>query len=536
MASFIASLDQRRQYLLRHLFGRDVSAVNGHNSSNAVTMPQVSVNSSGDLSLKLTFLCFLTTLGGYLADAVVIERLLHPARFYNSDPADFITNLQLMTTASLGCSTLQILLHCFQVLRLHGLFDPQNSPSNKSTSKGNLAFGNILGTPFYPAHHALSRARCNGAMVGVGDGFWARVLELIPHSKVHAKFDYEVLEHNRLKLRAINKYDKKKQHSAIADWDQKLRGPKPYVVTEGKSYAKYFDDIVISEFPAVVLMFYYGFVATRLPGYFPFMLALMYPLMTKLMFAIISLDRKTFHVLNAESANNTDVFEIQFGGSRLSSIEVEHALFHRFLEYYGQPIRNILTERILVVALALCLGPLPFIVALFALNTDYAHVWLAHQAFVMFGWFMARILNLNSCGRTEERIARALHKGQKVVFVNADATSALEVALCTSFVAPKPANAPTLVSAKPLVTIAEETENAAGAFSIPSTSTSVEAGSTVQDTPPQSSTGSDVMEVDAEPYEPQTHGFQAPTTPAAILQLPNSASKLMPGSSSSVLR
>lgn len=520
MAGFIATLGQCRQYLLHHLFRRNVSTVNETMSADTAT---VSVNTSGDLSLRLTILCLLTTFGGYLADPVIIERLLHPARFYNSDPTDFVTNLQLVTTASLGCSTLQTLLHCFQVFRLHGLFDPKNSAKNKSTHKSKTAFGNTSGTSFYPTHHALSRTQ--SGVAGVGNGFWARVLELVPHSKVHAKFDYEVLEHNHLKLRAIHKYDQGKQRSTIDNWDEKLRGPKPYVVTEAKSLTKYFDDIAVSEVPAIALMFYYGFIAVRVPGYFTFLLTMMYPLAVKLFFAGVSISRKTFHVLNSESfANNTAIFEIQLGGSRLSSIEGKHALVHRFFGYYGQPIRNISIERIIMVSLALCLGPLPFVVAFFAMNTNYAHVWLAHQAFVMFGWFLARILNLDSCGRTEERIAKALYRGLKVIFVNADGTSAIDVVLHTSFAAPKPTNAPTLVSAKPLVSIAEETEIDTGIVSTSSGDSSADFLSTVHATSPESVAGSEVSDVDTEPQTPPA-GFQAPTFPAAILRLPNSACK-----------
>ncbi|KAE9985065.1 hypothetical protein EG328_004331 [Venturia inaequalis] len=516
MAEFIAALDKRRQYLLRHLYPGNVSTINETMAVNTTTIP---MNTSADLSLKLTILCLLTTLGGYVADPVIIERLLHPARFYNSDPTDLISNLQLTTITSLGCSMLGILVHCFQVFRLHGLLDPKNSPKNKSTHTSNFAFGNTLGTSFYPAHHALSRTQSNRAVAGVGNGFWARVLELIPHSKVHAKFDYEMVEQNRLKLCGIHKFDQEKH---IGNWDEKNRGPKPQVVSEQKSLLKWFDDITSTEVPAIVLVFYYGFIATRVSGYFTFFLAMMYPFAVKIFFAIISVDRKTFHVLNAESfANNTAIFELDFGGSRLSSIEGEHALVHRFFEYYGQPTRNISLERTIMVSLAVCLGPLPFIVAFFALKTDYAYIWLAHQAFVMFGWFLARILNLNSCGRTEERIANALYKGTRVIFVNADGSSAIDVILLTSFVAPKPATAPTLISARPLVPIAEETENDA-AESTSSGDSSANAVSTALETPPESVAGSEVSDADAESQPP---GLQAPTFPAALLRLPNSACK-----------
>lgn len=517
MAGFIATLDKRRQFLLHRLYHRNASTVNQTMSVNTSTIP---TDSSDGLSLTLTILCLLTTLGGYLADPVIVERLLHPARFYNSDLTDVICQLQLMAVTSLGCSTIQVMLHCFQVFRLHGLLDPKNSPRNKSNHACDIAFGDTLGTPFYPAHHAFSRTHTNGAVAGTGNGFWARVLELIPHSKVHRKFDYELLEKNRLKLRAIHKYGEEKH---VKNWDEQVRGPKPQIISEQKSLLKWFDDVTTTEAPAILLVFYHGFIATRIPGYFTFLLAMMYPFAIKIFFAIVSVDRKTFHVLNAEtSANNTVILELEFGGSRLSSIEGEHALIHRFFEYYGQPIRDISIERIVMASLALCLGPLPFIVALFALKTDYAHIWLAHQAFVMLGWFLARIMNLNSCGRTEERIAKALYKGMRVIFVNADGTSAIDVVLHTSFVAPKPATAPILVSAKPLISISEETENDASTLSTSSEDSSVDGILPVLGISHESV---------AEPQgavvytESQTPDFQAPTCPAALLRLPNSACK-----------
>jgi hypothetical protein len=494
MPKFMASLRQPRQYLL-NLMGKNVTTVKDTAAINStLTFPaEVSPNTPGELSLKLTILCFLTTFGPCLADPVLIERLFHPSRFYNLDPFDATSNLQMMLTTSLGCSTVQILVHCFHVLRTRGILDPKN----KVTHDGKFTFGNMLGTAFYPAHHAKYRTR--GDVSSVGNGFWTRVLELIPYSKVHSKFDYELLESNRLKLRAISNYDKHRSNS------------KAYIVYEkGRDYKKYSEDIAVSEFPAITFIFFYGAFGKKQPGFLIFTFALLYPIFVKLFFAFLAVGRKTFHVLNAESANNTDVFEVQFSASRLSFIEGEHALVHRFFEYYGQPIRNVLIERILMVALALLLGPLPFVVAFFALSTKhYAYPWLAHQAFVLFGWYIARLLNLNSCGRTEERIAKALYKGKNVIFVNADSTSALEVTLQTTFVTPKPVTVPTLVSAKPIpVPEADNNDDSQTAGTV---------------TPLSDISSTEIVDVAAESLGEliEITEIKAPTTPSAIVSLPN---------------
>jgi hypothetical protein len=400
-----------------------------------------------------------------------------------------------MLTTSLGCSTLQILVHCFHVLRMRGIFDPKN----KATQDGNFTFGHILGTAFYPTHHAQYRTSSRSDVSGVGNGFWTRVLELIPYSKVHSKFDYVLLESNRLKLRAISNYDKQRSNT------------KTYVVSEkDRDYKRYFDDIAISEFPAIAFIFFYGAFGKKQPGFLILTFTLLYPIFVKLFFALLTVSRKTFHVLNAEAANNTDVFEVQFGASRLSSIEGEHALVHRFFEYYGQPIRNVLIERILMIALALCLGPLPFVVAFFALSTEhYALPWLTHQAIVLFGWYIARLLNLNSCGRTEERIAKALYKGKNVIFVNADGTSAVEITLQTTFVAPKAAIAPTLVSAKPIPVYEADKDDDSQAVGTA--------------TPPSETSSTEIVEAALESSGElvKITETKAPTTPLAIVSLPN---------------
>lgn len=529
MTGFMESIRQRRQYLLHQFGGTNNITSNTTAPINTAARSQYAVvnNANSLLSLKLTLLCFLTTLGGYLSDPVIIERLLYPARFYNTDGNDAIVIVQLMLTTSLGCSTLQILLHCFHVHRSQGLFDPKNIP----TLNSNVTFGNTLGTSFYPAHRAWYCK--DGGFASVRNGFWARVLELVPHSKVHYKFDYEMLESNRLKIRGISNFDKTKitpgePINRLVSKVQKSQDPRAYVVSEKrKTYKKYFGNIFISEFPAFALMSYYAFSVERQPGFFAFILALLYSFMVKIFFACCTVERKTFHVLNAESAHNTDSFEVQYGGSRLSFIEGEHSLIRRFSEYYGQPVRNVLLERVLMAALAISLGPLSFVVAFFVLNTEhYAYPWLAHQAFVMSGWFLARLFNLNNCGRTEERIAKALYKGNNVIFVNEDGTSAIEMTLHTTFVAPKPATAPTLVSAKPLYPIAEEKEDDAATWSTLSDSSSVEIVTVVQKDPP-GSVASGSQNGDKVPTsEPQTPGFQAPTTPAILVRLPNATSKL----------
>jgi hypothetical protein len=520
MLTFMASLGGRRQYLL-NLLSKNNNAFNDTMAVHSTVTPhtELTVNTSGELSLKLTILCFITIFGACLVDQVLIERLLHPARFYNLDPFDAAGTFTTMMTSSLGCSTFQVLTHCFHVFRLRGLFDPKNKTTRGRTAQASRSFGSMLGTAFYPAHYAKYRTFSRGDISSVGNGFWIRVLELIPYSKAHSKFGYELLESNCLKLRAISNYDKKQP------------SPMACVVSErGKNYKKYFEDIAFSEAPALMFIVYFGFSKVH-SGFLAFTLALLYPIAVKLIFAFLAVDRKTFHVLNAESANDTDVFETQFGASRLSSIEGEHALVHRFFEYYGQPIRDVFAERVLMMALALCLGPLPFVVAYCALSTKhYAYPWLAHQAFVLIGWYIARLMGLNSCGRTEERIAKTLYKGKKAIFVNADGTSALEVTLQTTFVTLNPAVAPTPISAKPVVQVPEQTKDASHVAGIvtPFETSSAEiveaetnSAAAAQGTPLASPAGSINGDEDLTlmPQTPSsvTTGLKSPTTPSSRL-------------------
>jgi hypothetical protein len=469
MATWMASLGERRQYLL-NLFSRNVISPNDSApvDSAGTSHAEIPINTSGELSLKLTLLCLLTTFSTSLTDPVLIERLLHPARFYNLDPFDAASNLAMMLTTSLGCPTIHVLTQCFQIFRIRGLFDPKNKPTRDHAIQSSCTFGSMLGTAFYPVHYARYRTCSHDGIFSVGNGFWARVLELIPRSKAHSKFGYGLLESNRLRLYAISNYDKKNPD------------PMAHVVCEkDRDQKKYFEDITVSEAPAIAVIFYYLAFGKVQPGFLTFTLALLYPTVVKLFFAFLALDRKTFHVLNTESVNNTDVFQIQFGGSRLSCIEGERGLVNRFFEYYGEPIRNIFTERILMIALAFFLGPIPFVVAFFALTTEhYAYPWLAHQTYVLFTWYIACLLKLNSCGRTEDRIAKALYNGKKLVFVNADGTSAVKVTLQTTFVKPNRPTAPKFISAEPLNPVlemsTEDTSQATGIATPPPEISAVE--------------------------------------------------------------
>lgn len=63
------------------------------------------------------------------------------------------------------------------------------------------------------------------------------------------------------------------------------------------------------------------------------------------------------------------------------------------------------------------------LIALLWLNDDAQALWLTYQLYIVFVMHFSRLLGLNGCSRTEERIARYLNKGKEVILSDSTAAS-----------------------------------------------------------------------------------------------------------------
>jgi hypothetical protein len=57
------------------------------------------------------------------------------------------------------------------------------------------------------------------------------------------------------------------------------------------------------------------------------------------------------------------------------------------------------------------------------LRDDAQALWLSYQLYVVFAMHVSRLMGLNGCARTEERIARFLKKGEQVILHNSTGPS-----------------------------------------------------------------------------------------------------------------
>ncbi|CAD0090773.1 unnamed protein product [Aureobasidium vineae] len=354
-------------------------------------------------------------LGAEVAEESVFERLLWPQRYYNDfSPTIFLKFVFLMPS---GGPLHRAALETLTQFQKNGLYLGKTR-------------GNMLGSAFYSrldvSYFARTLTGQENAAKESRNGFLVRISRSLAHSYVAKQDDKEKI----LSALVVSKRAYIPLHRVYLKCCTS-QTPTPsgtVVVSEDKLTWKCFVGVVASEsiaIAAAVIASVYTH-TTWLCVYF------VLPLLFKVFSFGTNVRRESLRVaVDGESEVET-IFELDDLNHGLVLIQGPDHVVRQFCRHYGHPIRgsdvtaNRMRETMSMSVVYLFVGYFPAgLIALLWLDDDAQVLWLSYQLYVVFVMHISRLLGLNECGRTEERIARHLKKGREVML--SDSTGPLVI-------------------------------------------------------------------------------------------------------------
>ena len=143
------------------------------------------------------------------------------------------------------------------------------------------------------------------------------------------------------------------------------------------------------------------------------------PLALKLIAAMFRMQRKPLVVepVDVENSLPTHIFKVKDTHEGFFLIEGPEALVRQFFTHFGHPYRDRFREVgcIAVVVAFTALFPAGLLALLWA-DDQIQYIWLGYQLYVIGTMLVCRFAGWETCGTTEERIAKALQTENNVVF------------------------------------------------------------------------------------------------------------------------
>jgi hypothetical protein len=358
-------------------------------------------------------------LGGDAAEASVFERLLWPRRFYHQlNFSSFAKQSIFMTMGGpLHAAALQVL----DVFRDNGLYLGRRR-------------GNMLGTAFYTDIHTENFVRTSDELKDTPkesrNGFWVQVLRNITKCPGNTRLPKIDSESNAAPppFRAMQLI----HHLTL---ELVAEGPRQDAsdtvhVREDVLTMQVALGIVCSELSAVAVAAVAGarFHCWWLIAY------MCIPLVLKLLALCLGVRRHGLQLkklLEEEEGSMADVqiFEVKDPNHGFVIIEGLQPVVHQFFGHYGHPKRDrrstLLPDRlrevccIALVYMFVLYFPVGLFVMLWA-REEIQILWLAYQLYAVVVMHLVRILGWAGCGRTEERVAKLLSEGKRVVLESAE--------------------------------------------------------------------------------------------------------------------
>lgn len=344
-------------------------------------------------------------LGAEVAEESTFERLLWPQRYYNDVSPTILLQLALLMPS--GGPLHRAALETLSRFQRNGLYLGRTR-------------GNMLGSAFYRRVNVSYFARTlTGQEIAAKEsrnGFLVEVSRSLAHDHAAKQDDGEKIlsalggsrrAHIPLHRVCLTCCPKQTQTSKDV-----------IVVAEDKLTWKCFVGMIASELTAIVAAVVAGTYAhsTWLGVYF------MLPLIFKLLSSAVSVRREPLRAAIGGESEVETIFELDDLNHGLVLIQGPDCVVRQFCRHYGHPIRgvNITANRareVMSMALVyLFVGYFPAgLIALLWLHNDAQTLWLSYQLYVVSAMHVGRLMGLNGCARTEERIARLLKKGRQVV-------------------------------------------------------------------------------------------------------------------------
>jgi hypothetical protein len=343
-------------------------------------------------------------LGAEVAEESTFERLLWPQRYYNDISPVILLRLALLMPS--GGPLHRAALETLSRFQKNGLYLGKTR-------------GNMLGSAFYRRLDVSYFARTlNGhenAAKESRNGFLVEISRSLAHSHAARQNDNEKI---MPALGASNRAHIPMHHVSLRCCSSQTEMPRDVTnVSEDNLTWKCFFGVIASEMTAIVaaVLAVTHAHCTWLGIYF------MLPLFFKAFSFGASVRREPLRAATSGESKAETIFEVDDLNHGLVLIQGPDYAVRQFCRHYGHPIRGVnitanrARENMSMALVYLFVGYFPAgLIALLWLHDDAQTLWLSYQLYVVFAMHVGRLMGLNGCARTEERIARLLNKGKRV--------------------------------------------------------------------------------------------------------------------------
>ncbi|KAI1748942.1 hypothetical protein F4782DRAFT_515160 [Xylaria castorea] len=357
--------------------------------------------------------------GSEVAEGVMFERLLWPQRFYNH--LSFSTALQQGLLMTMGGPLHSAALKTLDVFRSHGLY---RGPGR----------GHFLGTAFY-SNKKLRYSLSGNDNRPTDDrefrnGFWlevVRIIDALSHTHQGGRLGTDLENatshgQSRQSFRSTHAVHHIRLSLASKNHPEDVQSIPARRISEDSLTWRTLANVVISETVAVGVG-----IGSLFVGSYWMVIYMVIPLVLKLLALLLSVRREGL----------ASMPELQNKGSLDESIMLEYFGFeHGFLllegpgpavlqfsRHYGHPFRrqnpSVLGSRfremgcIVLVYCFVLYFPSGLILAIWETNS-MQYLWLAYQLYSIITMHAIRLLDLQDCSRTEQRVAQHLCLNERV--------------------------------------------------------------------------------------------------------------------------
>ncbi|KAI0455032.1 hypothetical protein F5B21DRAFT_473487 [Xylaria acuta] len=357
--------------------------------------------------------------GSEVAEGIMFERLLWPQRFYNQ--LSFSTALQQGLLMTMGGPLHSAALKTLDVFRSHGLY---RGPGR----------GHFLGTAFY-SDRKLQYSLPGNENRPTDDrefrnGFWLEVVRVIdtlsrPHQGSWLSADHENAtsgSQTRRSFRSTHAVHHIRLSLVSKKHPEDARSTPVRCISEDRLTWRALANIVISELVAVGVG-----IGSLFVGSYWMVIYMVIPLVLKLLALLLSVRREglaSMPELQSKGPLDESVMLECFGVEHgFLLLEGPGPAVLQFFRHYGHPLRgnnpSVLGNRfreigcIVLVYCFVLYFPAGLILTIWETDS-MQYLWLAYQLYSVIMMHGIRLLDLQDCGRTEQRIAKHLCSDERV--------------------------------------------------------------------------------------------------------------------------
>jgi hypothetical protein len=352
-------------------------------------------------------------LGAEVAEESTFERLLWPQRYYNDISPIILLRLALLMPS--GGPLHRAALETLSKFQENGLYLGKTR-------------GNMLGSAFYRrldvSYYARTLEGQESTAKETRNGFLAEISRSLAHNHATKRDDNEK---TLFAPAATRRAHIPMHHMFLKCYSSKTQIPRDAeFVAEDRLTWKCFVGALASELTAIITAVVAGTYAHSawLSVYF------LLPLLFKILSFGANVHREPLRAIANDENEIGTIFELNDLNHGLILIQGPDHIVRQFCRHYGHPVRgvNVTANRVReITSMALVylfVGYFPAgLIALLWLRDDAQALWLSYQLYVVFAMHVSRLMGLNGCARTEERIARFLKKGEQVILHNSTGPS-----------------------------------------------------------------------------------------------------------------